>query len=101
MLVFWGTPQGRVILLTGVHGIETRAASADNSKLGAYMHVVLFRQGFPVKTNHFSGEQTMHIYGKIWNITLIIICYSGSDIHSNDPLSEMLIQVPMMELWKV
>lgn len=24
------------VLLTGVHGIETRAASADNSKLGAY-----------------------------------------------------------------
>lgn len=48
-------------LLTGVHAIETRAASADNSKLGAYGRGVV-STGIPVKTNHFSGDQTMQIY---------------------------------------
>ena len=52
MLVFWGTPQGRVILLTGVHGIETRAASADNSKLGAYGRGVV-STGIPLNEPFF------------------------------------------------
>lgn len=52
MLVFWGTPQGRVILLTGLHAIETRAASADNSKLGAYGRGVNSRV-FPLKRTIF------------------------------------------------